>query len=537
MTGRVCYIVSRFPKVTETFVVNEWAALSDRFDMRLAALVHTDEPVLHDATRRALPRVWFVPPLAPATLAAHAYWLARSPRRYLSTIAIVLRARARSPREYFKTLVAFHQATCIARLVQRERVDHVHAHFANHPATAALVVHHLTGAPFSFTAHANDLYRRPALLARKATEADFAVAISEYNHRILAAAAPGATVHVVHCGVDTTAIRPVPRPARPAPRRLLCVAGFEPKKGHRDLLHAVAALAARRPDLDLRLTLVGDGAERGAVEQLAQSPALRDRVEFLGAQPAAEVRAQLRIADAFVLPAVRDDSGRMDGIPVALMEAMAAGVPVVTTATAGIPELAGDGCGVIVEPGNAGAISRRDRTGARRPGLRRAALGPGTHAGRGVVRPLHRSRQARRLLRGVDRPPRLTALQRAASAEDRTDGTARHHVRAVVGIDGTEAVLVRLGAAQEVDLPRPGAGRVFDGVRDEHAPDAVRRVGRLPARLVRAEAAVRPEAEEYADGFAALPGDDGRVPRPGTARSAHRVTSRRRARSRLLPSP
>ncbi len=84
----------------------------------------------------------------------------------------------------------------------RERIEHVHAHFASHPATAAWVVHRLTGIPFSFTAHANDLFVAPVLLDRKVADARFVIAISEYNRGVLLDSCPGARVEVVHCGVD-----------------------------------------------------------------------------------------------------------------------------------------------------------------------------------------------------------------------------------------------------------------------------------------------------------------------------------------------
>jgi glycosyltransferase involved in cell wall biosynthesis len=360
VTARVLYVVSRFPKVTETFVVNEWAALEPRFDMHLAALVHTREPVLHDATRRALGRVWFVPRLALSTWLAHTRWLARAPRRYLRVWRDVLAtARTVRPPELAKSIVACHQAVRLAELAHAAGIDHVHAHFANHPATAAWVVHRLTGIPFSFTAHANDLFRDPPLLVRKADDATFVVAISEYNRRLLARRGTTTPVHVVHCGVDPARFAAAPTASRGPDggrRTVVCVAGFEPKKGHRDLVAAFATVAAR--DADVALVLVGDGPERGAVGAEVRRAGLSDRVQFRGATGTDEVRALLRRATLFALPAVQDDTGRMDGIPVALMEAMASGVPVVTTSVSGIPELVDGDCGIVVAPGDRDAIAQ-----------------------------------------------------------------------------------------------------------------------------------------------------------------------------------
>jgi glycosyltransferase involved in cell wall biosynthesis len=357
MKPRVLYVVSRFPKLTETFVMNELAALKPRFDVRFAALNRTSESPRDELSTAVLRSAWFVSALAPNTFLAHLRWLRRAPRRYLG---VWRRAARDMPRagfgELLKTIVAIHLAARLAELAVDARIEHVHAHFANHPTTAAWVVHRLTGIPFSFTAHANDLYRASPLLTRTATEARFVVAISEYNRDLLRTRCPSARVHVVHCGVDTARFSPpTARVARPR-RRILCVARFEPNKGHRDLLAGFAHLATAHSDVDL--VLIGDGSEQAAIQRLAASLGLGDRVAFLGACSPGEVRAQLRTAELFVLAAVRDETGRMDGIPVALMESMASGVPVVTTSVSGIPELVGDDAGFLVEPGDPAALSK-----------------------------------------------------------------------------------------------------------------------------------------------------------------------------------
>jgi len=182
----VLYIASRFPKVTETFVVNEWLELSGRFQMELAALRRTREAPVHPESRHAMARVRFLDAARAQTAVAHLAWLARRPGVYMSLLAGVLRDSLRhSPLEAAKGAVVFAEAVVLARIVARDRVAHVHAHFANQPATAAWIVHRLTGVPFSFTAHANDLFLGPVLLERKATDARFVVAISEYNRQLL----------------------------------------------------------------------------------------------------------------------------------------------------------------------------------------------------------------------------------------------------------------------------------------------------------------------------------------------------------------
>jgi glycosyltransferase involved in cell wall biosynthesis len=163
-------------------------------------------------------------------------------------------------------------------------------------------------------------------------------------------------VHVVHCGVDPQAwpARPRAAPAQ-GPVRALCVASLEEKKGHRVLLRALAGAdgSLGRVELDL----VGPGALRGELEALARALGLGDRVRFHGALPEPHVAALLGRADLFVLASVVERSGFMEGIPVALMEALAAGVPVVATRLSGVPELVRDGdTGLLAEPGDAASL-------------------------------------------------------------------------------------------------------------------------------------------------------------------------------------
>jgi colanic acid/amylovoran biosynthesis glycosyltransferase len=348
----VLYIVSRFPAVTETFVVNEWLVLSERFRMQLVALRHSRERPVHAETERALPHVRFAGRPRRAIVAAQLAWLRRRPLTYLSVLAAVLRGALRfSLVEAAKETVVFLQAVAVARGAAREGVDHVHAHFASHAATAAWIVHRLTGIPFSFTAHANDLFVAPVLLERKAADARFVIAISEYNRRVLRDRCPAARqLEVVHCGVDSERYGWRGLAGRD-PDRVLCVASLWPKKGHAHLVDALALLAERRPGIALQL--VGDGPERERILRRASERGVAERVSLLGARSSEDVRAALAEARVFALPSVRLPSGRMEGIPVALMEAMASGVPVVATRLSGIPELVQDGVtGLLVEPGD-----------------------------------------------------------------------------------------------------------------------------------------------------------------------------------------
>jgi colanic acid/amylovoran biosynthesis glycosyltransferase len=344
----ILYVVSRFPNVPETFVVNEWWLMSSRFRMEFASLVQMSERTLHPQTAQLLPQVHFAGLMAAPTLRANARRLARHPRLYLRTAARVLVGSFRRPNGgVLKGTVAFWKAVRFAEIVDERGISHVHAHFISHSATTAWVISELTGVSFSVTAHANDLYVRPALLDEKLQQAEFVATISEFNREFIRTECekPG-RIELVHCGVDTELFS---FRQRDGYRRLVCVARLESTKGQVDLLHAFAR--ARRQLPDLTLDLIGDGADRARLENMRDQLGLGDELRFHGALRTDQVRMALDEADVFVLPSLRHPSGRMDGIPVALMEAMASGLAVVATRLSGIPELViHEETGLLVTP-------------------------------------------------------------------------------------------------------------------------------------------------------------------------------------------
>jgi glycosyltransferase involved in cell wall biosynthesis len=369
---KVAYVVSRFPKLSETFIVRELDAVHRQgVEIELLGLFPPPaEPVVHPAARPWVERV-HRPRVADGLLGL-LWWLARRPLRTLSSLFIIARGHGRRPSVLVRALITVPLAAAYARRLRPLGVSHVHAHFANYPALAAWLAWRLTGIPYSFTAHAHDLFKHQAFLARKARDAAFVVPISEYNRRFLAKlAGPKAPMHVVHCGVDpqTFTFRPREIPAQ-GPVRVLCVAALREYKGHRHLLEAVAG----DPELErVELTLVGDGELRAELEQLARRCGIADRVRFLGGRPEHEVRALLDECHAFVLASVVARDGNMEGLPVALMEALACGVPVISTRSSGIPELVRDGeTGLLAEPADPSSLRaalRRlleDPTAARR---------------------------------------------------------------------------------------------------------------------------------------------------------------------------
>ena len=236
------------------------------------------------------------------------------------------------------------------------RVTHVHAHFANTPAAAALTIHRLTGLPFSFTAHGSDLHRDQHMLLQKVKEAEFAVCISEFNREWALTKSDwnlGEKVHVVHCGIDTTAFQPTEKPNRPTGESLqiVQVGTLHEVKGQSILLEACRILSDRGVQPECHF--IGDGPDREMLEGLSDQLGVRSMVHFHGYCTPLEVRQSLSNADLLVCPSIESSDGRREGIPVVLMEAMASGVPVVASSLSGIPELVDDGVeGLLFRPGD-----------------------------------------------------------------------------------------------------------------------------------------------------------------------------------------
>jgi glycosyltransferase involved in cell wall biosynthesis len=274
-----------------------------------------------------------------------------------------------------KALGLFPVMAWIAQDLKRQNIGHVHAHFASYPALAGLVLNHLAGITYIFTAHAFDLYVDPSQLEAKVDGARFVATPSEFNQRILRRhTLRGTSIHVVRCGVRVPESLPI---MHSAPAEVVCVGRLVEKKGQKHLIDACRILVDR--GIDVRCVLIGDGPDRSLLQQQIVETRMVGHVTLAGPRTTDEVSAALRRATVFVLPSVVTGSGNAEGLPIALEEAMAAGVPVVSTRVTGIPELIEDGVnGVLVAPGDAGqlaaAIERLIASPSERERLRSAAF-------------------------------------------------------------------------------------------------------------------------------------------------------------------
>lgn len=351
----IAYVMSRFPKISETFILYEILEL-ERLGCQVEVfpLLREQEDVVHPEAEAVVGRTRYSRLVSRDVLAAQWYWLSRRPGAYISTWARVVAGNIRSRRFLLRALAVVPQAALFARQMKQLKIEHVHAHYATHPALAAYVVRRLADIPYSFTAHAHDIYVDRTMLGEKIRDASFVVTISEYNRTLLAelyAESREKTV-VIHCGVDPAVFRPAER-ARPVRRRtgpftLVCVASLQQYKGHPFLIEACALLRDR--GIPFRCFLIGEGEDRPAIEEQISRLGLQRQIQLLGRQPRNRVSRFVREADAMVLPSIVTSTNKQEGIPVALMEALAAERPVVATAISGIPELIEDGVTGLLAP-------------------------------------------------------------------------------------------------------------------------------------------------------------------------------------------
>jgi glycosyltransferase involved in cell wall biosynthesis len=350
----IAYLVKGWPRLSETFILNEVIALERRgIPLRLFSVKDPNSEPVHNkvagvrasVTYISLERHW------KEALLGNLRLLWRRPASYLRTF---LYAALQTVAHFrFVIMRRFWQAAYLGDICLRQPVVHLHAHFATSPAMVAFLTHKLLDIPYTFTAHAKDIYVSPQKLLRAKIEAAEAViTCTGYNLQYLRSqfGALSNKVRCVHHGLDLSEFEFRPTRTRSDDISLvLAVARLVEKKGLPHLLTALDIL--RKRGWRLHAEIIGDGPMRATLESQARSLGLADMVTFFGAQPHEKVRQAYRNASLFVLPCTVAENGDRDGIPNVLLEAMASGLPVISTEVSGIPELIeSEGDGLLVSP-------------------------------------------------------------------------------------------------------------------------------------------------------------------------------------------
>jgi len=350
------YILKGYPRISETFISNEILLLEQLgFSLSLFSMRQPRESFTHRSIKEIRARAAYLPetliPHLPRLLFHNALLARSTPEAYRRTFRLMVRRLRRS-----RTSATFRHLLQAGYLVHAllpgTAVGHLHAHFAHSPTSVALFASELSGLPFSFTAHAKDIYiSDPAQLREKVQFARFVVTCTERNRQYLAELAPPITpIHCIYHGINVelftgTATQRQPRP----PFRILTVARLVEKKGLPTVFRALRLLLDQGHPI--RYCLIGDGEDRRPILELLDRLGVGQVTEWLGTQPHEVVLDEYRKADLFVLGCQVARDGDRDGLPNVFLESMAMRVPVVATKVWAIPELVEDGrSGLLVPP-------------------------------------------------------------------------------------------------------------------------------------------------------------------------------------------
>ncbi len=339
----IAYILLRFPSVTETFVAEEIRRIIGLGrQVTIYSLLPPKPGPVHPVSAELQPVVRYAPALyAPALWLAQLKSMFRQPKTYFRLIRTLSIQRSFSISIYLKRLVIFLKSVWLAEVMRKRQIQSIHTHFAWLSAVSAAIISALIHRPYTLTTHAFDIYSSKSDLFHWTTDAaDRLITISDYNKRAMLEKNPSLTaskIHVIRCGVDLDAFRLVPDRCIGETIQLTSVGSLIEKKGHTLLIQACKELKTR--GIRFHCVIIGEGSLEPSLRALIQELDVQDEVVLVGRQTQTWVRERLGQTDIFVLACVVTQDGDRDGIPVAIMEAMAMGVPVISTPVTGIPEL------------------------------------------------------------------------------------------------------------------------------------------------------------------------------------------------------
>lgn len=356
---RIAYLVSEYPALSHTFITREIAELEklghhvDRFSVRRPKSAAASEGCYEREFARTTYLLRELPQRFPIALARLAI---RRPAGLLRALGLAAKIALRQVRRPHAVAAWFAEAVVLLDRMHDRELTHVHNHFGNAAGFVAMLAAETGEVDFSLSVHGPDIFNRveEEMLGLKVEKSRFTRCISHFSRSQLCLLTDPQVwdrIEIARCGVDPDLFHPRERnPETVAIPRILCVGRLVPAKGQHLLLEASCRLLNR--GLLHELILVGTGPDESTLRQRATELDAEEWVTFTGGLPPAEVMQLLSKADLFVLPSFAE------GIPVALMEAMAMEVPVISTPVAGIPELIESGrSGSLVAPASIDSLT------------------------------------------------------------------------------------------------------------------------------------------------------------------------------------
>ncbi len=330
----VLYVLKMYPRFSETFILGEMLAhQAAGLHLSVVSLRPPNDGRFHAQLAELRAPVTYLDPITPK---APALWA-----ELADAAADLPRLPAALPQLLAADVRDAYQAVLLARHAQRTEVTTMHAHFASLATTVARLASALTGVPYTFTAHAKDIFHEDVVeadLAAKLRDAASCVTVSDFNEANLRDrfGADADRVVRVFNGIDLSRFS-YTDPGLERPPRVVAVGRLVEKKGFADLIHAAALLARRGQPV--AVDIIGTGELAQALQDQIDRLGIGDHVRLVGALPQDDVRDAVAGASALAAPCVLGSDGNRDGLPTVLLEAMALGTPTVAADVTGIPEV------------------------------------------------------------------------------------------------------------------------------------------------------------------------------------------------------
>jgi len=358
---KVAYITAQAPWGRgETFIMDEMLAVKESGAELLIIPRNPTREVFHQEAQTLLGNAIWLPLLSPKMFYIFFLSLLTNPRLWKIMGAIFHHSRNWSI--FTKNLIVVPKGAYVAYFFKKKNVAHIHTHWGSTTATMAYIASQLSDIPWSFTLHRWDI-KENNMLREKVESSEFVRCISEHGKNELLGIIGknyGEKIKVIHMGVEVPENIPEHEEKKNNLHKFTIVtpANLLEVKGHKYLIEACSVLI-NRGIRNFQCIFYGEGPLRAKLENLIEEKGLDDYIKMPGAIPHEKLMMEYenREIDVVILPSIITKSGEHEGIPVALMEAMAYGIPVISTNTGGIPELIGDGSGIIVEEKNAKAIA------------------------------------------------------------------------------------------------------------------------------------------------------------------------------------
>ena len=381
--AKICYFLNGFPKLSETFILNEiWELREKGLDIFLFAVRHSDEEIVQSKDKALMHDVFYLDGLTGRRKLENALITCFChPFRVVKTALFTRKRFRKSPVWKFK------EALYVGGELIRNGVKHIHAHFAMEAAEKAMLASFITGISYSMHPHALDIYVRPRMLRDKMAHAMFVSTPCEFNKRYLLELYPGYPEHkivVLRLGIDLELFIPSQQQAHKAntPKDLviLSVGRLVEKKGMIYLLRALKALID--DGIMAKVVIIGEGPEYDRLSRFIKENRLDGVVDLKGSCSSEYAKNLFETSDLFVLPCTVAKNGDHDATPTSLLEAMAMKVPVISTSVAGIPEIIPDACGFVIPEKDTFSLAEAIKKVAKMSDSERKAMG---EAGRKFV--------------------------------------------------------------------------------------------------------------------------------------------------------